>query len=250
MKTGKRRALGQHYLVDPAVVRLVIQTCEIRPGERVLEIGTGLGVLTEELCRVASEVEAFEIDDANFLATKRRVGGSLNLHAGDAFLANPSFDVLVSSLPYSESSNFVEWLSQRTYERAIVLLQRDFVGKLTSRPHDARYRAISVVSQIASTIQIVSAVRRDSFEPPPMVSSVLVVIRPRLTLTTRQIHLIRNLFSQKRRRLKGVVGRLGLDGRRIPQDLLIKNVWDLRVDEIEHVIRLIHESAPANDMNE
>src|SRR5208283_2865638 len=166
---GKRRALGQHYLVDPSVVQLMIETSGIKQGERVLEIGTGRGVLTERLCELSGHVEAFELDDANYLATRRRVEKGLDLHLGDAFSTRPIFDVLVSSLPYSESSNFVEWLSQRNYDRAIVILQKEFVEKLMSEPRKRSYRAISVIFQLSSSIEVVGEVDRDSFARPPRV---------------------------------------------------------------------------------
>ncbi len=236
---GKRRALGQHYLVDPSVVQLMIETSSIKQDERVLEIGTGRGVLTERLCELSGHVEAFELDDANYLATRRRVEKGLDLHLGDAFSTRPMFDVLVSSLPYSESSNFVEWLSQRNYDRAIVILQKEFVEKLMSEPRKRSYRAISVIFQLSSSIEVVGEVDRDSFAPPPRVSSVVAVIKPRAIITSRQIRLVKMLFSQKKKKLGMALGRLGFDDKRVAPEQLSRRVWDLSALEIWGVLRTI-----------
>jgi len=236
---GKRRALGQHYLVDPSIVQLMIETAGIEQDERVLEIGTGRGVLTERLCELSNHVEAFELDDDNYLATKRRAKEGLDLHLGDAFSARPTFDVLVSSIPYSESSSFVEWLSQRKYNRAIVILQKEFVEKLMSEPHKKSYRAISVVFQMSSSIRVAGDVDRGSFAPPPRVSSVLVVIEPTETLTPLEIRSVKLLFSQKKKKLGVALKQLGFGDDKVTAEELSRRVWDLSALEIRDLLRAI-----------
>ena len=233
---GKRKALGQHYLVDPMVVRQVIELACVKRGERVLEIGTGRGALTELLCEVSDRFEAFELDEANYLATRKRVRGMrVLLHLGDAFSASPVFDVLVSSLPYSESSAFIEWLSQRRYDRAIVVLQKEFVEKLMSPPGRRNYRAISVILQTSSTIRVVERIHREAFVPPPRVASVLAVIKSKRTLTPQQIGAVKMLFSQKKRKLGAALKHLGLE-RDVPSESLAKRIWDLPAPEIMGII--------------
>lgn len=239
----KRRSLGQHYLVDESVIDLIIETSGIKNEERVLEIGTGMGVLTSELCELSTHVEAFELDEANFQATKALDMRSLELHLGDAFAARPEFDVLVSSLPYSESSNFVEWLSQSVYDRAVVLLQKDFVEKLLAAPGNEGYRAISVISQLSSTIRIVSDVGRDAFDPPPKVLSAVVEIRPRSRLSPIQIRLTKSLFSQRRRKLSAALGKLKLSSASVATNLLARRVESLSPSEFERLAALFENKA-------
>lgn len=177
----------------------------------MLEIGTGRGALTGELVRVASRLEGYEIDKETYEALKRELGGtSLILHNEDAFGSSPSFDVLLSSLPYSESSRFVEWLSERKYDRAIVLLQSDFARKITAPPKDSAYRAISVISQASARVEVISRVSRQAFDPPPRVNSVLVVMRWKRTLTEGEVAIIKRIFSQKRRTVRAALKNLGL----------------------------------------
>jgi 16S rRNA (adenine1518-N6/adenine1519-N6)-dimethyltransferase len=209
-RLGKRRSLGQHYLIDPAVTETMVRLAAITQRDRVLEIGTGRGALTRRLAGSSHQIEAFELDRDNYAATQALRLGGVTLHHGDAFSAPREFDILVSSLPYSESSNFVEWLGSHSYERAVVLLQRDFVDKLLAAPGDERYRAISVISQISSEVRRELEVTRESFDPPPKVSSTVVVITPRRVLVKEEAALVKLLFSQRRRKLAGALRQLGL----------------------------------------
>lgn len=235
----KRRALGQHYLTDKSVVDLMVQKAEITKGKRVLEIGTGTGVVTRELCGVASSVEGFELDEENYLTTEALELEGLTLHREDAFAVSRDFDVLVSSLPYSESSNFVEWLAKLRYDRAVILLQKDFAEKLLAKPGEERYRAVSVISQISSRVEIVRQVGRESFDPPPKVSSVLVVVTPRNQILAERIHLVKLLFSQKRKRLAGALKSLGLELPNGDSLLLSHRVERLSAEEVEGVVGML-----------
>jgi 16S rRNA (adenine1518-N6/adenine1519-N6)-dimethyltransferase len=189
----------------------MLALARIRPGERVLEIGTGRGALTRELARVVPGLVGYELDKESFEALKGELPPDVSLHHGDAFTASPEFDVLLSSLPYSESSNAVEWLARRRYDRAVLLLQRDFAEKLTAVPGSPSYRAVSVISQVSSETKIVSYVPRDSFDPPPRVNSCIVTTRFVRTLTDAEILMIKRIFSQRRKTVKAALRSLGLE---------------------------------------
>jgi len=189
----------------------MVKLAAIRRDERVLEIGTGRGALTKELVGVTANLEGYEIDRESYEGLKRELGGArLVLHNEDAFKSSPGFDVLLSSLPYSESSHFVEWLARRRYNRAVVLLQRDFALKITSPPGGPAYRAVSVISQASAQVEMVSDVSRSSFDPPPRVNSSLVTMRWRRTLSAEQTAMIKTIFSQKRRTVRAALKNLGL----------------------------------------
>jgi 16S rRNA (adenine1518-N6/adenine1519-N6)-dimethyltransferase len=209
----KRKRLGQHYLVDDDVRRRMLEVAGIGPGERVLEIGTGRGELSKELVSLGRSFEGYEIDKANYEATLEAVGQRRRgVHLGDAFERRPVFDVLVASLPYSQSSAFIEWQSQLVYDRAVVLLQEDFVRKALAPPGSRDYRAISALAQLSAHIEVVSRVERKSFSPPPKVNSVMVRITPRLRLSAGEISNIKRLFSLRRRTVASVLAELGMEG--------------------------------------
>lgn len=207
---NRRKRLGQHYLVDSHVVEKMIGVADVGKEERTLEIGPGRGALTYELCKCTDKLDAYEIDRQNFSILRAKLGDKVNLHLGDVFRFEPQFDVLVSSLPYSMSSVFVEWLSEREYSRAVVLLQDEFVRKIVSPPSTKDYRAISAISQISSSIEIKAAVDRSAFDPWPKVNSMIVVIRPKRRLDNQIISIIKKLFSLRRRKLGTVLKDLGL----------------------------------------
>jgi 16S rRNA A1518/A1519 N6-dimethyltransferase RsmA/KsgA/DIM1 with predicted DNA glycosylase/AP lyase activity len=203
--------LGQHYLIDPSVVTEMIGLAAVQKGERVIEIGTGRGALTRELVGLTANLEGYEIDKESYEELQRELAGtSLILHNEDAFESSPEFDVLLSSLPYSESSNFIGWLSQRRYDRAVVLLQRDFATKIAALPGSPEYRAVSVISQASARVEIVSSVGRGSFDPPPRVNSCLVTMWWRKTLRKAETAMIKRIFSQKRRTVRAALKSLGL----------------------------------------
>jgi len=232
----KRRSLGQHYLRDEEIVKRVIELAAIRNGEKVLEVGTGRGTLTEQLAKVADSLEAYEIDRENYLTTKSLLDSHrTKLRLGDAFKAKPRFDVLVSSLPYSESSTFIEWLSELAYDRAIVILQEDFARKITANPGDRNYRAISVIAQLSAGISLKNPVPRHAFEPPPRVNSRMVVLVRKRKLTRKKVVLIKLLFSLRRRNLKAALSKLGLDSS-VGTNLGSRRVNSLAPEEVHDII--------------
>jgi 16S rRNA (adenine1518-N6/adenine1519-N6)-dimethyltransferase len=230
----KRRRLGQHYLVNPKVIHDLVRFARIQPSERVLEIGTGKGVLTVELAALGESLEAFEVDGVNFVETGAALKGrKVKLRLGDAFEHRPRFDVLVSSLPYSESSRFVVWLSEIGFDRAVVILQEDFARKLLAAPGSRDYRGISAISQISSKVEVLSKVGRDSFSPPPKVGSVIVRLRPRKRLSKVEVSSIQRLFSLRRRQVGSALADLGME----PQgdEFGARRVFHLRPEEVDSI---------------
>ncbi|MGD0145525.1 MAG: rRNA adenine N-6-methyltransferase family protein [Nitrososphaerales archaeon] len=206
-----RQRLGQHYLTDQRVVSEIVASAKIQPDERILEIGTGRGVLTRELVHLGANLEAYEVDRANLAATLEELDiARAVVHLGDAFKETPRFDVLVSSLPYSRSATFVEWISQLEYSRAVVLLQEDFVNKILATPGTRDYRAISAIAQISSEVKVLMRVGRESFSPPPRVNSLLVAVKPKRRMTGIGISRVKRLFSLRRREAVSAMAKLGM----------------------------------------
>jgi len=166
--------------------------------------------LTRVLVGMTPSLEGYEVDKGSYESLSREVGGRVVLHNEDAFDSSPVFDVLVSSLPYSESSRFVEWLSSRKYDRAVLVLQEDFARKITAPPGSPVYRAVSVISQASAETEIMSRVSRSSFEPQPRVNSCLVTMKWKRTLTGEEIAMIKRIFSQRRRTVKAALKSLGM----------------------------------------
>jgi 16S rRNA (adenine1518-N6/adenine1519-N6)-dimethyltransferase len=232
----KRQRLGQHYLVDEDAVRRVVALARIKPAERILEIGTGKGALTKELVGKGSALVGYELDASNYEETLKTLGGGgAELRLGNAFDANLEFDVLVSSLPYSESSTFVEWLSGTRFNRAVVVLQADFVRKLLAPAGDRDYRGISALAQIAFDIQVLDRIGRDSFSPPPRVNSVIASFTPRRQVPKGEAADIIRLFSLRRRQVGSALSKLGMGH---GQSYGRRRVFELRPEEVHELCRV------------
>jgi 16S rRNA (adenine1518-N6/adenine1519-N6)-dimethyltransferase len=209
----KRHKLGQHYLVNHEVIRQVVSLAGIGPTDRVLEIGTGRGALTKELIGLGASYLGYEVDRTNFDETSNLVRGTrVRVVLANAFKERPDFDVLVSSLPYSESASFVKWLSGTKFRRAVVVLQDDFVRKITAPPGSRNYRGVSALSQICFDVKVLGRVPRAAFAPPPRVGSVIASFSPRRRVEEAEAAKVIRLFSLRRRLADSALAELGMKG--------------------------------------
>lgn len=217
------------------MIRKVVDYARIKPSERILEIGTGRGALTRRLVGLGASFLGYEVDKRNFEETKDAVfetGAKIQL--ADAFKQEPKFDVLVSSLPYSESATFVEWLSRAKFVRAIVVLQEDFVKKTLAPPGDRDYRGVSALCQVAFEVRVLERIGRSSFSPQPKVSSVIVSFAPRLRISKAEASNIIRLFSLRRRQVDSALAELGMTWQ---GDHGRRRVFSLRPEEVHEICR-------------
>ncbi len=209
-------SLGQHILTDRKVIEQIIRETKLAKTEKVLEIGAGEGALTAHLCMNAEQVISVEIDKAKFEFTKQKLAhcNNLLLLNVNPFSRNPmsfEFDVCVSNIPYSRSKETILWLTNHQFNRAIIMVQREFAKKLSSTPGKRSYRAISVICGYCFNVKELFEVPSTSFSPPPTVSSQVIKLVP----SGRQLSYeakknIGLLFSQKRRIVRKVASNLGL----------------------------------------
>ena len=239
MRLTGPNSLGQHILTDRTVLEQIIREANLTKTEKVLEIGAGEGALTAYLCRKASQVTSIEIDKAKFEIAKQRLTRFnnlflLNVNLFDHESMSFEFDVCVSNIPYSRSKETIVWLTNHEFNRALIMVQKEFARKLSSPPGKQSYRAISVICEYCFDIKELFEVPRTSFTPPPTVSSQVI----RLVPSGRQLSYevkknIALLFSQKRRNVKKVTSHLGfksgLD--------LSKRICQLSPNEIVEIAR-------------
>ena len=231
----KRQRLGQHYLVDGQAIRRIVGFAKIEPSERVLEIGTGRGALTRQLIGLGASFLGYEIDEDNWVATSEAVRGTgARIVHADAFTQSPEFDVLVTSLPYSASATFVQWLSSQRFTRAIAVLQRDFVEKVTALPGERDYRGVSAAAQVAFEITVLDRVERNAFDPRPRVDSVVVEFVPKRWIPQEEVARVVRLFSLRRRQVDSALSELGFPKKRAYGKT---RVFSLGPDEVHEICR-------------
>jgi 16S rRNA (adenine1518-N6/adenine1519-N6)-dimethyltransferase len=180
------RDLGQHFLVDENILGVIGRLADLEQDDVVLEIGPGLGVLTDYLAERVHRVHAVELDRALEPHLAERLAGrdNVELHFGDALRLDlaalePAPGKLVANLPYSVATPLlVESLDGlRSIERWTVMVQREVADRFFAQPSTKAYGAVSVLVQLAAERTGFHPVSRTVFRPQPNVDSALVAFR-------------------------------------------------------------------------
>ena len=225
-----RRVSGQHFIkMDKATS--IIEKIPLNPRLNVLEIGVGRGELTRYIAPKVKFVLGYEKDENLYkIALERlKIFPNVKIVLGDALEANPtSFDLIIGNLPYSISRKFIEWMIVNNVKRAFVVLQREFVKKLKSKPGHRKYSVYSVLTQYFYDFYTLLVIPPFWFQPPPKVYSYLVEFRrkKRPLYVSGLIEEVRNLFVRKRKKLKSIVNKVW------NERLLEKRVCELEPDVV------------------
>lgn len=177
------RQLGQNFLVDSNILEVIGRAAELGPQDVVLEVGGGLGVLSEYLAERVAHVHVVEVDRGLEGALRDALDGHANatLHLADALALDlPALDPpptkAVANLPYGIAATAI----LRTIEelprcrRWVAMVQREVGERLAAAPATPAYGVPSVLAQLACEVRVVRAISRRVFHPVPNVDSVLV----------------------------------------------------------------------------
>ena len=205
----KRQRLGQHFLQSQNIAKSIVDAAKITKNDTVLEIGTGRGILIPFLCDRAKSVISVESDGELYSKAQERFSFSnLELFHGNGFKADVEFTIFVSNLPYSQSRKAIEWLAQKKFTNAVVMVQKEFSDKLFSESsHDMR--AVSVIANYAFDMESILDVGKANFSPPPKVDSVVLYLRHKNILSKELIKTVNNLFSYRRKTLGNILKKFG-----------------------------------------
>ena len=182
------RDLGQHFLVDENILGVIGRLAELEQNDIVLEIGPGLGVLTDYLAERVRLVHAVELDRALEPHLAERLAGrdNVELHFGDALRLDlaalePAPRKLVANLPYNVATPLVvESLDGLpSLEQWTVMVQREVADRFFAEPSTKAYGAVSVLIQLAAERTGFHPVSRTVFRPQPNVDSALVAFQRR-----------------------------------------------------------------------
>jgi 16S rRNA (adenine1518-N6/adenine1519-N6)-dimethyltransferase len=207
------RQLGQNFLIDDNILGVIARAAELDRADVVLEVGGGLGVLSEYLAERVGHLHVVEIDRSLEPALAEALGPFANasLHLADAVKLDyaslqPPPSKVVANLPYGVAATV---LLKSVFELPgatlwVAMVQREVGDRLASRPGDKSYGATSVLAQLACEVRLLRQVSRTVFHPEPNVDSALVLMRRRAPAPAPDlIALVHAAFAHRRKALTG-----------------------------------------------
>ncbi|MBL8352302.1 MAG: 16S rRNA (adenine(1518)-N(6)/adenine(1519)-N(6))-dimethyltransferase RsmA [Burkholderiaceae bacterium] len=214
-----RKRFGQHFLVDEALIDAIVRAIAPRPGEALVEIGPGLGALTQPLLERCGALTVIELD--RDLAARWRARQGVGVVEADvlkvdfAALADAAGQPIrvVGNLPYNISTPILFHLlavAQRVRDQHF-MLQKEVVDRLAAAPGGKDFGRLSVMLQWRYEIEALFDVPPEAFDPPPRVVSAIVRMQPRAEPPAldeaRLSALVTVAFSQRRKLLRHTLGR-------------------------------------------
>lgn len=203
--------LGQHFLIDNEAVDKIIAAADIQSGDTVLEIGPGLGVMTDALGKTAAQIVAVETDAKLVELLRRRVPANVMIEEADIMKFNlstlPADYKVVANVPYYITSPIIRLLMESSNPAtvAVLLIQKEVAERIAAKPGDMSILALSV--QYYADVELVCDVPRDKFYPIPNVDSTVIKIvrksQPVFEADRQKLfRLIKAGFGEKRKQLR------------------------------------------------
>lgn len=223
-----RKGLGQHFLIDPKVVERISAAGELSLDDLVVEIGSGLGVITAELARQVYQLIAVEID-------KELVAISQTVLKNQPNVTFVSQDILktdlakltlgrkykvIGNLPYYITAPIIDKIltAQEKPELAVIMVQKEVAERMVSAPGSKKFGSFSVFCQFYAAVKIDSLVSKSSFLPWPEVSSAVVVLKPyqqpKYPVRDESLFfkIVHTAFQQRRKKLSSSLKEFNVSG--------------------------------------
>jgi 16S rRNA (adenine1518-N6/adenine1519-N6)-dimethyltransferase len=219
------RELGQNFLVDGNILAVIERIADPDPADTVLEVGGGVGVLTEYLAPRVGHVHVVEVDGHLRGALTEAVApfDNVTVHWADAMklalsALDPAPGTVIANLPYGVATAVLRRTIDElpSVEHWVVMVQREVGERLAAVPGGRSYGASSVLVQLACEVRIARSVPRTVFHPVPGVDSVLVELRRRGQPASQVDEALRGLvygaFAHRRKTLAGSLALAGDGG--------------------------------------
>lgn len=195
-----RKQLGQHWLRSEKALRRIVDAAQLQPSDRLLEIGPGMGVLTQRLYPSVESLVAVELDSALYQSLQQKFkscpnillleGDILSIDLPQALADYPqwqSLNKVVANIPYYITGPILQKLlgtiaepTTPPFEQIVLLIQKEVAERLCARPGSKIFGALSVRSQYLAKCEFIATVPAKAFYPAPKVDSAIVRLTPRL----------------------------------------------------------------------
>jgi 16S rRNA (adenine1518-N6/adenine1519-N6)-dimethyltransferase len=254
------KKLGQNFLIDEHVVRSIVEAANITDGDAVLEIGPGIGTLTQGLAEAGANVTAVEIDRRLIEVLAKTLEGYDNIRVvhGDILKINIAEEVMaprykvVANLPYYITTPIIMGLleARMPIDVLVTMVQKEVALRMVAVPGTKDYGSLSVAVQYYTKPEIMFKVPPASFVPPPAVDSAVIrcTVREKPPVEVNErvfFRIVKAAFAQRRKTLsntlkttgvpaetlKIILEKAGIDGTRrgetlsIEEFAAIENVW-------------------------
>ncbi|HET7275282.1 MAG TPA: 16S rRNA (adenine(1518)-N(6)/adenine(1519)-N(6))-dimethyltransferase RsmA [Longimicrobiaceae bacterium] len=217
-----KKSLGQNFLIDPNLQRKIVAALDPSPDDEILEIGPGLGALTDHLVGTVARLVLVELDDSLADRLQKRFadradvavvhGDFLDLQL-EALSDEPAGLKVVGNIPYNITTPILFSLLERQPRpsRIVLMVQREVADRILALPGSKTYGALAIGVQSVASVERVLNVGRAAFRPAPDVDSAVVRIIPLVPppLSTQQEHDLRALtraaFGQRRKQFQKIL---------------------------------------------
>jgi len=219
------KQLGQHFLIDPAVIARMIAAAQLGPKDTVLEIGPGLGALSETLADVSARLYLVELDRLLADRLRQRFAGDERVQVITADFLSLDLAVtfsepvihIVASLPYNVATPILFRLLdyRQKFPQVTVMIQKEVAERLSATPGTKAYGVPSVLTQLYATVTTVCTVNPRSFFPAPKVESQVVRLvfqeAPRVAVQNEPVfrRVVKAAFAQRRKTLRNALRAAG-----------------------------------------
>ncbi len=245
--SARQRELGQNFLADPNILGVIERFAEPAPDDVVLEIGGGLGVLSERLAPAVAHLHVVEVDpdlEERLRATLSPFD-NVSLHFIDALALDlgrltPAPDRMIANLPYGVAATIIlrTVAELPSIQRWVVMVQREVGERFASAAGSGAYGVPSVLAQLACEVRVLRAIPRTVFRPVPNVDSVLLGLTrrgpgPDATLSA----LVHAAFAHRRKTLPGslaLAGPLRLSGGGTASGTELRDLARTALEQIGH----------------
>lgn len=216
-----RKRFGQNFLHDENVIQRIIHSVNPKPGDNIVEIGPGMGALTELLFEASNNINVVELDRDLVQRLQKRFGEKENfhIHSSDALkfdfsqLATDKKLRIVGNLPYNISTPLLFHLMEQVdcVQDIHCMLQKEVVDRISAGPGENNYGRLSIMLQYYCQPQHLFNVPSDAFQPAPKVESAILRLTPHkqppIILNDEKLFakLVAQAFSQRRKTLRNCI---------------------------------------------